>query len=271
MSELFQLREKVAIITGGGGALGGAMALGLAQHGAKVVLTGRKLETLDLMADKIKAQGGEVMTLAGNVLHRKDLEGMRAKIIDHWGSIDILVNAAGGNQKGATILPEESFFDMSIDSFDEVARLNLTGTVLPCQIFGKAMKDRGKGSIINISSLTAYTPFTRVVGYSASKSAVTNFTKWLATEMAMKFGEGIRVNAIAPGVFIGAQNKSLLLNEDGTHTKRGAAIIARTPMKRFGYPEELISTVVYLSCDASHFVTGAIIPVDGGFLAYSGI
>ena len=271
MSDLFRLDGKVAIVTGGGGALGGAMAEGLSGQGAKIALLGRSEESLRKQASRIVRMGGEAIITPGDVLKREDLIKAQNEIYGKWGSIDVLVNAAGGNLSGATIMPEQNFFDLSIDAFEDVTSLNLTGTVLPCQVFGETMKTQGKGSIINISSLTASVPFTRVVGYSAAKSAIDNFTKWLATEMAFKFGEGIRVNAIAPGVFIGDQNRTLLLNEDGSLTDRGQAIVNRTPMKRFGIPEELISTAIYLSSDASNFVTGAIIPVDGGFLAFAGI
>lgn len=271
MSNMFDLKWQVAIVTGGGGVLGGAMAMGLAQHGVKVALIGRKIKSLTKQVKKIEKAGGEALAVVADVLKQDTLIAAHEQVMADYGRIDILVNAAGGNLKGATISPNETFFDLSMEDFDKVANLNLNGTVLPCKIFGAQMQKAGKGSIINISSLTANTPFSRVVGYSASKAAVENFTKWLAVEMASKFGEGIRVNAIAPGVFIGEQNKSLLLNKDGSYTARGTTIIERTPMKRFGLPEELASTVIYLCSDASKFITGAVIPVDGGFLAFAGV
>ncbi len=271
MSSMFDLTGKVGIITGGGGVLGGAMALGLAQQGVQVVLMGRNQDRLNRKAQKIEEAGGKAIGISGDVLSRNDLQKVKDEVTEAFGSIDILINAAGGNLKGATISPEETFFDLSPGDFERVFRLNLSGTVLPCMIFGEAMKEQGSGSIINISSLTASTPFSRVVGYAAAKAAIDNFTKWLAVEMAMKFGEGIRVNAIAPGVFIGEQNRLLLLNDDQSLTERGQSIIDRTPVKRFGQPEELVSTAVYLCSEASGFVTGTIIPVDGGFLAYAGV
>lgn len=271
MKDLFDLKAKVAIVTGGGGVLGGAMAAGLASYGVKVALLGRKKEPLQSQADAIIAKGGHALALPTDVLNQDSLIRANENIMSKWGRIDILVNAAGGNLPGATISPQETFFDLSMDDFDKVNKLNLNGTVLPCKVFAAAMQQSGTGSIINISSLTANNPFSRVVGYSASKAAVENFTKWLAVEMATKFGEGVRVNAIAPGVFIGNQNKSLLLNEDGSFTARGLTIINRTPMSRFGRPEELVSTVIYLCSPFSSFVTGAVIAVDGGFNAYSGV
>ena len=271
MRDLFNLKDQVAIVTGGGGVLGGAMALGLAQKGVRVALLGRNVEKLERQKDHILTHGGQAICTPGDVLDRSSLEGVRDRVIREYGQIDILINAAGGNLPGATISPDETFFDLSMDDFEKVSNLNLNGTVLPCMIFAEPMKNQSKGSIINISSLTATIPFSRVVGYAAAKAAIDNFTKWLAVEMAMKFGEGVRVNAIAPGVFIGQQNRSLLLQEDGSLTDRGRSIIDRTPMGRFGLPEELVSTVIYLCADASRFVTGAIIPVDGGFLAYSGV
>jgi NAD(P)-dependent dehydrogenase (short-subunit alcohol dehydrogenase family) len=271
MSEIFNLKWQVAVVTGGGGVLGGAMALGLAEHGVKVALLGRKIGPLNAQVKKIEKAGGQAIAIPADVLSQSTLVDAHTQIMEKWGRIDILINAAGGNLPGATISEDETFFDLSMEDFDKVSNLNLNGTVLPCMIFGAQMQRAGSGSIINISSLTATHPFTRVVGYSAAKAAIDNFTKWLAVEMALKYGEGIRVNAIAPGVFIGEQNRTLLLKKDGAYTERGGKIIQRTPMRRFGKPEELVSTVIFLCSAASSFVTGTVIPVDGGFLAYSGI
>lgn len=268
---MFDLTGKVAVVTGGAGVLGGAMAKGLANAGVKVGILSRNKENVELKVREIEATGGKAMALVSDVLDEKALNAAHEKILKTWKKIDILVNAAGGNMKGATILPEQSIFDLSMEDFTRVTDLNLKGTVLPSMIFGKSMVAAKKGAIINISSMAAQQAITRVLGYSASKAAIDNFTKWLAVEMAHKFGEGIRVNAIAPGFFIGEQNRSLLLQEDGSLTARGKTIISQTPMKRFGEAEELVSTLIWLCSDASSFVSGIVVPVDGGFSAYSGV
>ncbi len=265
------LKNKIAIITGGAGALGGAMAKGLALEGVKVAILGRTKSSVKTKVEEIKAIGGEAIGLIADVLNRNELEIARQEVIKKWGSIDILVNAAGGNMKGATIMPEDSFFDMNMDDFDAVTKLNLQGTVLPTMVFGEQMAKQKKGSIINISSMAAQQALTRVVGYSTSKASIDIFTKWLAVEMAQKHSEKIRVNAIAPGFFIGEQNRRLLLNEDSSLTERGKTIVANTPMKRFGNAEELLSTLLWLCDDNSSFVTGIVVPVDGGFSAFSGV
>ncbi|NOQ92281.1 MAG: SDR family oxidoreductase [Flavobacteriaceae bacterium] len=266
-----KLKNKVAIITGGAGALGGIMAMGLAKQGTKVAILGRTEKTIQIIVDEIKTAGGEAIGLVADVLNRNELEVARDKVIDKWGSLDILVNAAGGNMKGATIMPEESFFDMNMDDFDAVTKLNLKGTILPTIVFGEQMALQQKGSIVNISSMAAQQALTRVVGYSTSKASIDIFTKWLAVEMAQKHSEKIRVNAIAPGFFIGKQNRALLLNNDGSLTTRGETIVKNTPMKRFGKAEELLSTLYWLCDDDSSFITGIVVPVDGGFSAFSGV
>lgn len=268
---MFDLKDRVAIITGGAGVLGGAMAMGLAYAGAKVGILSRTESKVQQKVQEIINQGGVATSLVADVLQKDQLESVRDDIVNKWGSIDILVNAAGGNMKGATIMPDQTIFDLSMDDFAKVTDLNLKGTVLPTVVFGKQMAVQQKGCIINISSMAAQQAITRVVGYSASKAAIDNFTKWLAVEMAHKFGEGIRVNAIAPGFFIADQNRRLLLEEDGSLTPRGQTIINETPMKRFGEPEELVSTVLWLSSEASGFITGIVVPVDGGFSAFSGV
>ncbi|MEM7535138.1 MAG: SDR family oxidoreductase [Chloroflexota bacterium] len=268
---LFSLQGKVAIVTGGTGVLGGAMAHGLAQAGAKVGILGRRAEKADAAVASIEAQGGTAMPLVADALDVTQLEAVRTTVLDAWGQVDILVNAAGGNMPGATIFGDLTFFDMTKESFNRVVDLNLTGTLLPSQIFGKVMADQGSGSIVNISSMAAQQPLTRVVGYAAAKSAIDNFTRWLAVEMATKYGEGIRVNAIAPGFFVGEQNRDFLLNADGTYTSRGQLIIDHTPMSRFGEPDELVGTLLWLSSNAAKFITGVVVPVDGGFSAFSGV
>ncbi len=265
------LSDKTAIITGGAGALGGAMANGLADLGVRVAIMSRSVEKVEQKVKDLEDRGGVAMALPADVLERDQLEAARSKILAAWGKIDILVNAAGGNMAGATIMPDQTIFDLSIDDFDRVTALNLKGSVLPTVVFGEAMAQRKQGCIVNISSMAAQQALTRVVGYSASKAAIDNFTKWMAVEMALKYGEGIRVNAIAPGFFIGDQNRRLLLNEDGTYTARAQTIIEHTPMKRFGKPEELCGALNWLCSDAAGFVTGIIIPVDGGFSAFSGV
>ncbi len=268
---MFDLNGKVAIITGGAGVLGGAMAEGLASAGAKVGILSRTESKVNDQVNKIIANGGEALALVADVLKEEELLKAKNKILEKWGRIDILLNAAGGNMKGATIQPNQDIFNLSMEDFTKVTDLNLKGTVLPTMVFGKAMADQSKGCIINISSMAAQQAITRVVGYSASKAAIDNFTKWMSVEMIDKFGEGIRVNAIAPGFFIAEQNKKLLLQEDGSFTPRAQNIVNGTPMKRFGKPEELISTVLWLCSDASSFITGIIVPIDGGFSAFSGV
>ncbi|AVR45664.1 D-mannonate oxidoreductase [Christiangramia fulva] len=268
---MFSLKNKVAIVTGGNGVLGGAIAKGLAAQGAKIGILGRTSETVQQRVDEITSEGGEAISLVADVLDEESLKKAKDKILQKWGSIDILVNGAGGNLKGATIGPDQNFFDLSIDDMDKVNALNYKGTVLPTYVFGKVMADNKKGSIINISSMAAQKALTRVMGYSAAKAAVDNFTKWLAVEMASKYGEGIRVNAIAPGFFIGEQNRDLLLKKDGSLTARGETIVSQTPLRRFGEAEELQGVAVWLASEASKFVTGIIVPVDGGFSAFSGV
>lgn len=271
MKNLFDLTGKAAVVTGGNGVLGGAMSEGLGSAGAKVGILGRTEETVMEQVDKINANGGKAIALIADVLNKNELVKAREKITEHWGNIDILINAAGGNKPGATINPDQTFLDMDDEALSEVVDLNFKGTYLPSKIFAESMIEKKKGVIINISSMAAQQAITRVMGYSAAKSAVDNFTRSLAIETALKYGDGIRVNAIAPGFFIGSQNRDLLLNSDGSLTDRGQTIIDNTPMKRFGEAEELIGTAVWLCSDASTFVTGTVIPVDGGFSAYSGV
>ncbi|MDT0649510.1 SDR family oxidoreductase [Autumnicola edwardsiae] len=266
-----RLENKVAVVTGGNGVLGGAIAIGLAKQGAKVGILGRSEDTVQERVEEIKKFGGEAISLVADVLDKEKLISARDKIEAEFGKVDILVNAAGGNIKGATITPDQSIFDLELDDFDKVNQLNFKGTVLPTLIFSKAMVENKNGSIINISSLAAQRALTRVMGYAAAKAAVDNFTKWLAVEMAQKYGDGIRVNAIAPGFFIGEQNRDLLLNEAGNLTDRGQTIVNQTPMKRFGEPEELQGVANWLAGEESSFVTGIVVPVDGGFGAFSGV
>jgi len=271
MDNLFDLTGRVAVITGGNGVLGGAMAEGLARAGAKVGILGRTEKTVNEKVEAIRQEDGIALPLPADVLNNESLQKAEEKIIDHWERVDILVNAAGGNMPGATIGPEESFLELDDGDFEQVVDLNFHGTYRATKIFSRSMIERGEGAIVNISSMAAQKIITRVIGYSAAKAAIDNFTKSLAVELARKYGEGIRVNAIAPGFFIGEQNRDLLLNTDGSLTERGRDIIEHTPMDRFGEADELVGTAVWLCSDASKFVTGAVIPVDGGFSAFSGI
>jgi NAD(P)-dependent dehydrogenase (short-subunit alcohol dehydrogenase family) len=268
---IFSLDGKVAVITGGTGVLGGAMARGLAAAGARVGVLGRRQANADAMAATIQAEGGTAMALPADVLDKEQLQKAHSLVLDAWGRVDILVNAAGGNVPDATVFGDLTFFDLDQAAVEQVMALNFTGTLLPSQVFGETMAAQSSGSIINISSMAAQRPLTRVIGYAAAKSAIDNLTRWLAIDLAQKHGPGMRVNAIAPGFFIGEQNRALLLNADDSLTARGQQIIDHTPMERFGEPDELVGTAVWLASDAARFVTGIVVPVDGGFSAYSGV
>ncbi len=269
---LFEVNGLVIVITGGSGILCGTMAKALAARGAKVGILGRSSEKNARMVTQIQASGGQALSLVADVTNRSELEAARQTVLDNWGRVDVLINGAGGNLPGATIAPDRNFFDdLVMENFQQVTALNLDGTVLPSMIFGQVMARQKKGSIINISSMTAAQAVSRVVGYSSAKAAVDAFTRWLAVEAALKFGEGVRVNAIAPGFFVTEQNRALLTTVNGDYTERGAAVIKKTPAGRFGEPAELLGACIWLCSNASTFVTGAIIPVDGGFSAWSGV
>jgi len=267
---MFDLKNKVIVITGATGVLASSLALSLAKNKARLVLLGRNQKLLDELTKKIN-QYTVVENYTADVLKKSDLEKVCKKVLKSFDRIDVLVNAVGGNLPGAVIPDSKSIFDLSENDFDEVVDLNLKGTIMPSVVFGKVMAKQASGSIINYSSMTVDRVITRVVGYSAAKAAMENFTRWMAVEMALKFGDGIRVNAIAPGFFIGKQNKKLLLNEDGSLTERGKKIIRNTPMKRFGNADELSGAIHFLSSESSSFITGIVLPVDGGFSAYSGV
>jgi NAD(P)-dependent dehydrogenase (short-subunit alcohol dehydrogenase family) len=272
---LFELSGKVAVVTGATGVLGGAMARGLARAGARVGVLGRRKERAEEVAAEIRNRGGEALALPADVLIGEQLEAARDALLERWGRVDVLVNAAGGNVPTATVGEDATFFGLAEEPLREVFDLNLLGTVLPSQVFGEVMtRDQGsevEGSIVNVSSMAAQKPLTRVVGYSAAKAAVENLTRWLAVELAHKYGPGLRVNAIAPGFFLGEQNRALLMYEDGSLTERGQAIVEHTPARRFGEPEELVGTLIWLCSPAARFVTGVVVPVDGGFGAFSGV
>ena len=275
----FSLEGKVAVITGATGVLGGAMARGLASAGARVAILGRREAKASEVAGEITAAGRVAMPLPADVLDEDSLQNAKRKLIDEWGSVDVLINAAGGNRPDATVFGDLTFFNVPRVALEGVVGLNFTGTVLPIQIFGELMAQQEKGSIINISSMASQKVLTRVMGYSAAKAAVDNLTRWLAVDLAEKHGPGLRVNAIAPGFFIGEQNRALLINEDAPTgpgdppvlTDRGQQIVDHTPMGRFGEPDELVGAAIWLASDASRFVTGIVVPVDGGFSASSGI
>lgn len=271
MENIFDVKDRVVVLTGGGGILAGEMAKGLANAGAKIVLLDINEENVQKRVEEIKNDTNQIIGLKCNILKEANIEKVQKEVLDKFGRIDVLINAAGGNMAGATIGVDQTVFDLNMEDFKKVTDLNLNGTVLPTLIFGKTMVEQKKGSIINISSMASLSAITRVVGYSAAKAAVDNFTKWLSVEMAQKFGNGIRVNAIAPGFLLTEQNRTLLTNEDGSLTDRGNTIINKTPFKRFGEPEELVGAIIWLASDASKFVTGVTIPIDGGFSVFSGV
>lgn len=269
MNKLFDIKDNVTVITGGTGVLGRAIAKYLALEGAKVIILGRKEETGNAIAADIAEAGGCCEFMKTDVLDASAVRKNCADIIAKYGRVDTLLNAAGGNLPGAVIPPDKTFFDLRADQFRTVLDLNLTGTVIPTQVFLEPMVRQGRGCIINFSSMAAFRPLTRVAGYAAAKAGISNFTAFMAAECAGKFGEGIRVNAIAPGFFITEQNRSLLTNPDGTYTQRGKDVIRQTPFGRMGEPEELCGTIHYLMSDASKFVTGTVAVVDGGFNTFS--
>ena len=269
MNRLFDISGKVVVITGGTGVLGRAIAAYLAKEGAKVAILGRKADVGNAIVEDIRKEGGEAMFLVTDVMDKAVLEQNLETIVSTYGRVDSLLNAAGGNMPGATISPDGNIFDLKPEEFQKVLDLNLTGTVIPSQVFLKQMVIQGEGTIVNFSSMAAFRPMTRVAGYAAAKAGISNFTAFLATEVAKKFGEKIRVNAIAPGFFLTEQNRTLLTNPDGSWTQRGADVIRQTPFGRMGEPEELCGTIHYLISDASRFVTGTVAVVDGGFNTYA--
>ena len=269
MYDFFDIRGKVIAITGGTGVLGRSMVEYLAAHGAHVAVMARNLEKGNQLIRKVKDEGGEAMFLQTDVTDETVLKQNARDIAEKYGTIDVLINGAGGNMPGATIGPNNNIFDLKMDDFRKVVDLNLMGTVMPTVVFAEYMVKAKKGNIVNISSASALRPLTRVAGYGAAKAAVTNFTKYMAGELATKFGENFRVNALCPGFFITEQNRTLLTNPDGSYSDRGNPIIAHTPFRRFGVPEDLLGTLHYLVSDASKFVTGTVAIVDGGFDAFS--
>ncbi|MBA3871941.1 MAG: SDR family oxidoreductase [Anaerolineae bacterium] len=271
LGNLFSLDGKVAVVTGGTGVLGSAMAQGLARAGAKVGILGRRAELAETVAQLICDEGGEALALPADALDKDQLEKARTILLERWQHVDILVNAAGGNSAPANVLPEGSFFTITPEAMQQVMALNWMGTLLPTQVFGEPMAEQKHGSIVNISSMAAQRTITRVIAYASAKAAIDNFTRWLAVEVAFKYGEGLRVNAIAPGFFIGEQNRALLLNDDNSLTERGHLILEHTPAGRFGEPDDLVAALIWLCSPGARFVTGVVVPVDGGFNIFSGV
>ncbi|MBI5950448.1 MAG: SDR family oxidoreductase [Chloroflexi bacterium] len=268
MSVSFGVQDKVAVVTGGAGVLCATLCRALAEAGAKVVVLDLRPEPAEALAAEL---GNGAIGIACNVLEKPSIESAAQKVLELFGRVDILINGAGGNKPQATTNAEQPFFDLPADALRWVFDLNLMGTILPSQVFGKVMAEQKHGIILNISSMNAFRPLTRIAAYSAAKAGVSNFTEWLAVHMAQEYSPEIRVNAIAPGFFVGEQNRRLLLNEDGSLTPRGQTILNHTPMDRFGNPDDLIGAAMWLVSPASSFVTGIVVPIDGGFSAFSGV
>lgn len=266
----FTLAGRVAVVTGGYGVLGGCLASGLAGAQARVAIVGRRADAANAKAEEIRQGGGDALAAVADVLDERQVGEAKDVVLRHFGRVDILVNAAGGNVPRARS-DDRSVFDVPRDAFDEVLRLNLHGTVIPSLAFGEAMSRQRAGCIVNISSMAALRAVSGALGYSIAKAGVDAFTRWLAVDFARRYGDGIRVNAVAPGFFVTTQNRGLLVQPDGSWTERARTVIARTPMGRFGRPDELVGVVQWLCSDAASFVTGAVIPVDGGFSASSGV
>ena len=272
LTALYDFTDCTVLVTGGAGVLGGEIACALVGCNANVVILDRDQELAKRVIERFPTNvKGRAARVFGNVLDVETLQQAHETIKAEFGNVDILINAAGGNHPSATTKPDLSFFDLPLDALRHVGDLNLLGTILPCQVIGRGMAERGEGVILNISSMNAFRPLTRIPAYSAAKAAINNFTQWLAVHMAQNYSPRIRVNAIAPGFFVGEQNRRLLLNEDGTLTSRGQAILTHSPMNRFGTPDDLFGAVLWLVSPASAFVTGAVIPIDGGFSAFSGV
>jgi NAD(P)-dependent dehydrogenase (short-subunit alcohol dehydrogenase family) len=276
MARRLSLDGSVAVVTGGSGALGSALACALGSAGAVVGVLARNTDRVAATVESVAATGGEAVVLTADVLDRFQLERARDTLLERCGRIDVLVNAAGGNLPEATLRDGQSFFELPADALRAVVELNLFGTLLPCQVFGAAMVPRDTAdttsrSIVNVTSMASQRALTRIVGYGAAKAAVENFTRWFAVDCARNFGDRLRVNAVAPGFFVGDQNRALLLDDAGGLTARGRTIVEHTPAGRFGNPDDLVTTLLWLCSPASRFITGVVVPVDGGFSAFSGV
>lgn len=271
MNNLFDINDKVIAVTGAAGVLAGGAAQYLQAQGAFVVYLDLFQEKVDAAVAEAKKISDKCCGFACNVLDQDALDKVYDQVMDTCGRIDVLVNGAGGNMPGATVGPDQDVFDVNMGDYSKVLDLNLKGTVMPTMTFAKAFKKQGFGCVVNFSSMSSAQCLTRVLGYSNAKAAIDNFTRWMATEMALKYGDGIRVNALAPGFFISHQNRALLTNEDGSYTERGQQVINNTPFRRFGEQDEVYGTIHYLLSEAAKFVTGVVVPVDGGFSAFSGV
>jgi NAD(P)-dependent dehydrogenase (short-subunit alcohol dehydrogenase family) len=272
LESMFSLQGKVAVVTGGGGVLCSTICHGLARAGAKVAVLDLMEPAAQRVAQELIANGGEAMAAKADVLSKESMEAARDAVLARFGRVDILINGAGGNKPQATTSPTLSFFDLPQDAFQWVFNLNFIGTLVPCQVFGKLMAAQGAGDILNISSMNAFRPLTRIPAYSAAKAAVSNFTQWLAVHLSQEYSTKIRVNAIAPGFFLTDQNRFLLTDKETRElTIRGNTIIGHTPMSRFGEPEDLVGAVLWLLSPSAGFVHGVVVPIDGGFSAFSGV
>jgi len=272
LSKCFNLEGKVAVITGGAGVLCSEMARAIGNRGGKIVILDISEEAMERLSKELNTKGTENLAIKTDILDKENLKEAAKKTMEKFGQVDILINGAGGNKAEATTGPDLSFFDLPEDAVKWVFNLNFLGTFLTSQIFGKLIADKGEGVVINISSMAAYAALTKVPVYSAAKAAISNFTQWLAVHMSKNYSDKIRVNAIAPGFFLTEQNRYLLMNKDNkTLTKRGKTIIEHIPMKRFGDPTDLVSTILWLTSPGAEFVHGVVIPVDGGFSAFGGV
>jgi NAD(P)-dependent dehydrogenase (short-subunit alcohol dehydrogenase family) len=272
MTAFYDFSDRTVLVTGGAGVLGGEIACALVGCNANVAILDRDQELAQRVIERFpKSARGRAIRVYGDVLNLETLQQADETVKAEFGGVDVLINGAGGNHPSATTSADLSFFDLPVEALRQVEVLNLLGPILTCLVFGRGMAEHGEGVILNISSMNAFRPLTRIPAYSAAKAAVTNFTQWLAVHMAQNYSPRIRVNAIAPGFFIGQQNRRLLLNDDGTLTSRGQSILAHTPMGRFGSPEDLFGVTMWLISPASAFVTGVDIPIDGGFSAFSGV
>lgn len=271
MNGQFSVKNKVIAVTGAGGVLCGCLAKQLAEAGAKVALLDINIDAAGELAEEINSDDGAAKAIQCNVLDKGSVQNAFEQVINKFGRVDVLINGAGGNKKEATTSPDIKFFDIPEAAVKFVFDLNFIGTLIPSQVFGKYMADEGNGIILNVSSMNAFTPLTKIPAYSAAKAAISNFTQWLAVHMCQEYSREIRVNAIAPGFFLTRQNEFLLTKKEGGLTDRGQQIVNHTPMGRFGDPEELVGSVFWLLSDAAKFVTGIVVPIDGGFSAYSGV
>lgn len=271
MNDLFDISDKVIVVTGAAGILAGGVARYLLEQGAYVVFLDLHQDKIDALLEDVKGYSGHCSGYACDVLDEVALNRVYRQVMEDCCQVDVLINGAGGNMPGATIGPEQDIAALNIDDYSKVLDLNLKGSLLPMVTFSKAFAEQGKGCVVNFSSMSSAQALTRVLGYSNAKAGIDNLTRWMATELALKYGDGIRVNAVAPGFFVSHQNRALLINDDGSYTERGHQVIGKTPFRRFGEQREVCGTVHYLISEAASFVTGVVVPIDGGFSAYTGV